>query len=64
MDLWEWAQSVKSCASHINVIQKTSTTEDELNKQVGRVARLAAINEPVPLTALEQAQIACKQSGL
>lgn len=45
---------MKSCASHVNVnvIQKTSTIEDELNKQVGGVAGLADISEPVSLTAL------------
>lgn len=49
---------------HINVILQISTTEDKLHKQVGRVARLADINEPVSLTTFARAQIACKQSGL
>lgn len=63
-DLWEWAQSVKSWASRVKVIQRTSTTEDELNKQVGRAARVADINEPVSLTSLVQAQIACQRTRL
>lgn len=64
MDLCEWAQSVKSCASHVNTIQKTSTTEDELRKQVDRVTRLADINQPLSLPTLVLAQVAHEQSSL
>lgn len=43
-DLWEWAWKVKSGVSHVNDLQKTPTTEDELSNQVDRAARLADIS--------------------
>lgn len=52
----------KELCSHVNAIQKTSTTEDELSNQVDRVTMLADINQTLSLATLVLAQIAHKQS--
>lgn len=53
---------MKSCASHVNAIRKTSTTEDELSNQVDRVTRLFDINQTLSLATLVLAQVGHEQS--